>query len=150
MQAHRLQYDMSKSDKVYLKCFPGAVTQDFYDYAKPSQRFNPNMFICHFGTNSLRTNKTAEQIAKDVIDVARELKTEHNCVSVSSITHRNDKLNRKAIQVNSIIKSLCSDNHLGFINNDNITGNHLNNSGLHLNESGTAALARNFLRHINV
>ena len=38
----------------------------------------------------------------------------------------------------------------GFLDNANITNKYLNGSGLHLNYHGTAALANNFLRIINV
>ena len=48
-----------------------------------------------------------------------------------------------------MLKSLCNDYSLGFIDNGNIRRNHLNSSGLHLNMQGTAALANNFLDYID-
>ena len=144
-----MQYDMAPSDKVYLKSFPGAVTKDFHDYARPSAKFDPHLWLLHTGTNDLRSNKTPEIIAREILDVALELKTDQNCVSISSITCRNDKLNSKAMKVNLVLKSLCDENDLGYIDNSNITCRNLNYSGLHLSQSGAALLARNFLRHVN-
>ena len=149
IEAYRMQRDMSSKDKVYLKCFPGAVTEDFYDYAKPSKKFSNQMYVCHFGTNSLRSPKPPESLAKDIVNVALDLKTENNEVAVSSITHRADRLNAKALKVNEFLKSLCDTHSLGFIDNSNITKYHVNGSGIHLTEQGTVELAVNFLRHIN-
>ena len=149
IEAHRMQHDISPSDKVYLKSFPGAVAEDFHHYAKPSMKWNPNKWILHFGTNSLRSNKTPDTIAKEILDVALKLKTDQNCVTISGITYRSDKWNTKGLKVNSILKSLCDENAFGYIDNSNITARHLNNSGLHLAFSGTSLLAQNFIRHIN-
>ena len=107
------------------------------------------MYICHFGTNNLRSPKSADQIAREIVNIGLEIKTDQNEVVISSITHRNDKLNAKGSDVNKLLKSLCNDYSLGFIDNGNIRRNHLNSSGLHLNMQGTAALANNFLDYID-
>ena len=144
-----MQRDMAATDKVYLKYFPGAVTEDFYDYARPSKRFKNQMYICHFGTNCLKSPKSPEDIAKEIVNVALDLKTSENEVVVSSITFRADKLNSKALKVNSFLKPLCDTNSLGYIDNANINKHNVNGSGIHLTEQGTVKLALNFLRHIN-
>ena len=100
------------------------------------------------GTNDLRSNKSPEAIAKEILDVALELKTDQNCVSISSITYRNDRLNAKALKVNDILKSICDENDLGYIDNSNISSKNLNYSGLHLAQSGTILLVQNYLRYI--
>ena len=102
------------------------------------------------GTNNLKSaTKSPETIAKDIIDVALDLKTEQNEVVVSSITCRTDRLNAKALKVNTCIKTLCDTHSLGFIDNSNITKHDVNGSGVHLKEPGFVKLAQNFLRHIN-
>ena len=149
IQAHKMQYDMASTDKVYVKCFSGAVTSDFTHHAKPSQKYSPNMFICHLGSNDLKTAKTPEMIAKEIIKFGLELKTSDNEVLISGITYRDDRLNEKGMKVNSLVKSLCSENSLGYIDNGIIQKKHLNGSGIHLNMDGTAALAINFLDAID-
>ena len=151
IQPHRMQFDMSSSDKIYMKSFPGAVTSDFVHYSRPSTKYDNQVYVLHTGANDLRSTKTPEGIAKEIVGMALSLKKPENCVSISSITHRADnfKLNAKALKVNDILKSLCDANSLGFINNSNITNKHLNFSNLHLNQLGTTQLARNFLNHIN-
>ena len=44
---------------------------------------------------------------------------------ISSIIFRNEKLNSKGEQVNSYSKTLCSQNSIGYIDNNLITGKHL-------------------------
>ena len=46
------------------------------DYMKPSIRVKPNRFILDFGTNDLRSNRPPDEIAKAIIDLASELKSE--------------------------------------------------------------------------
>ena len=49
-------------------------------------------------TNDLRTENTANQIAKAKTDLARSLKNNGNTVTVSGIVPRLDGLNNKAIK----------------------------------------------------
>ena len=79
----------------------------------------------HFGTNSPRENKSEEEIATEIIDLAIEMKTTCNEVMISSIVPRNDDLNPKGMNINKILISLC-DFHL-IDNNFNIKNDkHLN------------------------
>ena len=149
IQAYKMQLGMRNTDKVYVKPFSGSTTSDMWHHAKPSQRFFPQMFILHSGSNDLKSLKSAEEIATEVIELGLELKTDDNEVVISGITYRNDKWNDKGHEVNNILSYKCTDSNLGFIDNSNITKQHLNGSGVHLNFQGTVALANNFLRIIN-
>ena len=40
--------------------------------------------------------------------------------------------------MNSYLKTLCSQNIIGYIDNNLITAKHLNGSGIHMNYQGTA------------
>ena len=53
------------------------------DYMKPSIRAKPNHFIFHVGTNDLNSKRTPDEIAKTIIDLASELKSEKSDVSIS-------------------------------------------------------------------
>ena len=142
---------MKPNEKIYVKSFPGAKITDMKDHAKPSQRYNPDVFILHTGTNDLRTIKSAEEISDEIIKLALELKTDENEVIVSSIIGRHDEHNQKGMKVNDLLKIKSTRYSLGFMNNSNIFINkHLNGSGLHLNYYGNIALANNFLKVINV
>ena len=136
---------------IYVKSFPGATTIDMSDHARPSQRYSPDCFILHTGSNDLRSTKTPEQISDDIIKLATDLKTDQNEVIVSAIVARKDEQNTKGLKVNDYLKIKCENYALGFISNTNIlVTEHLNGSGLHLNYHGTKALANNFLNVINV
>ena len=69
--------------KPFLRNFPGATTQCMADYMKPSIQAKPNHFILHVGTNDLNSNRPPDEIAKAIIDLALELKSEKPGVSIS-------------------------------------------------------------------
>ena len=59
------------------------------DHVKPTLRdINPDHIILHAGTNDLRTENTASQIAKATIDLVTSLKNDDNTVTVSGIVPR--------------------------------------------------------------
>ena len=151
IEAHKMKRCMNHNERIYVKSFSGAVIDDLRDYAKPSQRYDPDLFILHGGSNELRSVKTPEEISDEVVKLALELKTDKNEVMVSGLVGRSDEHNEKGMKVNDFLKIKCSKYNLCFINNSNISVNkHLNGSGLHLNQTGTNALAKNFLRVINI
>ena len=65
-------------------------------------------------------------------------------VFASGLTIRNDRLNDKGKNVNSLLKRKCVKEKICFVDNTNINVGMLNNSGLHLNERGTTRLVNNF------
>ena len=97
------------NNNLYLKCFPGAKTSGMVDYIKPSMRNNPDLVLCHFGTNDLRSDLSPVQIANAIIDVASKLKSDSNEVVVSLIINRGDGFNRKARSVKRNILKLCQE-----------------------------------------
>ena len=115
------------------------------DYVKPTLRENPNQIIVHVGTNDLASNKRPEQLAESIIGVATSLKSDTCDALVSSITVRNDQQRKKAAEVNIILKELCKEKKLYYINNEKkITVKHLNGSKLHLNKKGTSILSNTY------
>ena len=63
-----------------------------------------------------------------------------NNVFVSGLTVRNDRMNGKRKNVNSLLKRKCDEEKICFVDNTNTNVGMLNNSGLHLNERGTTRL----------
>ena len=119
-------------------------------YVIPSKSFDNDLVILHVGTNDLRENKTAKQIATNIIELAIDMKTEKNEIMVSGIIARNDKYNVKGSEVNKFLISLCSTYNFNFIDNSNINVNHLNTSGWHLNYNGTYVLGGNLVNAIKL
>ena len=70
---------------------------------------------------------------------------------VSGIVPRNYNMNGKGQKVNDLLKLICAQKNITYIDNSNILPEkHLNGSGLHLNYRGTIELASNFLDSIKL
>ena len=146
-----MKHKLQPNDKLYVKTFNGATIEDMRDYVKPTLKRNSDLIVLHVGTNDLRNEKTADNIASDIMKLILDMKTDLNDVMVSSLTSRADDLNAKGREVNSILKSECGRYDIYFIDNTNISiDKHLNGSGLHLNYKGTVTLANNFLNSIKI
>ena len=139
---HVQGYEISKSlenCKTYVKPLSGAKIRDMQDYVKPALQENPDQIVVHFGINDLASNKRPEQIAESIIGVATSLKSDTCDVLVSRRTVRSDDHRKKVAEVNRVLKELCEEKNLYYINHDKkITVKHLNRSKLHLNKKGTS------------
>ena len=145
-----MRRSLSHGDKIFVKSFPGATTDDMSFHAVPSSRTKPDKMIIHTGVNDLINENNNEKVAQGIIALAESIKTEEIQVSISGLIHTADKKKNDRIDsINKIIKDACLKRHLGFIDNGNIDyQRHLNQSGLHLNKFGDARLASNFLSAI--
>ena len=138
--------------KVFVKSFSGATTQCMVDYMKPSIRTQPDHFILHVGTNDLTSNSPSDEIARNIINLASEMKSEKSDVSISTIITRADKpeLNKKGIEVNNHLKEMCKEKNIFIIDNSKrIKPNHLNSSKIHLNKKGDKILGNIFTQHLS-
>ena len=149
IKKHHIKKYIPKGDKIYVKTFPGASTDCMKDHVKPSLKFNPDLIILHTGVNDLRSNKSPNVIADEIINLASNIKTYSNDVVISGLVGRNDELNYKLQQVNDILFNQCTERNIYFINNSNIKREHLNRT-MHLNQKGSSLLTNNFLACINV
>ena len=111
---------------------------------------NPDHIILHAGTNDLRTENTASQIAKATIDLATSLKNDDNTVTVSGIVPRLGDLDNKANEVNRRLVLMCKERNISFLSHDESIdpSKHLNESKLHLNNSGIKIFAENFSKFL--
>ena len=90
-----------------------------------------------------------EKIAKSMIDVAKNTKSDSRIVSISGIVPRNDNFNIKATEVNKELSKMCDKEKLLFLSHSNINPKiHLNKSKLHLNCNGYGKLGKNFVNFI--
>ena len=149
----RMRKLMPKNN-VHVKCFPGATTSDMADYIKPTMRRDPDVVVLHVGTNDLRSDSSSKEIAKSVMDIATNMKTEENDIIVSSIISRGDGYNEKAGTVNEHLMKFCMENDIVYLDNSNICLENLERGGtwggLHLNDSGTELFKRNILDILEV
>ena len=132
---------------VKVRPFTGAKVSCMVDHVKPTIRDDkPDHVILHTGTNDLRSEKTASQIARSITELAMSLKDNDNSVIVSGIVPRNDNLNNKATEVNNRLLLMCKERKIPFIaHSENIdSSKHLNESKLHLNHNGIKVFAENF------
>ena len=149
IEPYKMRLAVGKSEKIFMKSFAGADTESMEHYVVPSKKYEIDLVILHFGTNDLRGDKNAEDIAQGIINVGVEMKTKTNEVMISSILPRRDNidLDNKGVEVNKLLNTLCSVYNFNFVTNCNILKeDHLNKGGLHLNSSGTYALVNNLLR----
>ena len=138
--------------KVCVRNFPRATARCIADYMKPSIQTKPNQFILHVHTNHLNSNRPPDVIAKAIIDLASELKSEKSGVSVSSIIMRADKpeLNKKGSEVNHHLKEMCNRKNFYLINHSRKNkASHLNSSRIHLNRKGANILSSSLTHHIS-
>ena len=147
LQGWRMKTSMKSNDKVIVRSFPGASTDDMSFHAVPSVKRKPKCFVLHTGANDFRDEEDDNEIAKSIFGLAKILKADENTVYVSGIIKRDDeKMNARISNVNKVLKELCGEADFPFIDNCNIeVGHHLNRSGLHLNRFGDAKLAFNII-----
>ena len=122
------------------------------DFIKPLAYGNLDYLIIHAGTNDLGhlPLKDTSVNYNDIVDIVKQIDPKIK-VMFSSVTQRfdNNKLEHKVAQLNRELKAFCGKCNLGFIDNSNISKEHVGSKGLHLNGSGKARLALNFKETMN-
>ena len=147
VQSWRMRKSLSNTEKVYVKSFPGATTDDMSFYSVPTSRKRPNRIILHTGVNDLNNENDNEKVAEDILTLAESIKSDESQIFISGLIKTADKEKNTRIHIiNNILEDECIKRHIGFIDNGNIDSQkHLNQSGLHLNRFGDARLALNYL-----
>ena len=72
-------------------------------YKIPTQEKSPAEIIIYVGTNDLSSDKDPKDIANDMMQLAKSVKTDENKVAVSTILPREDKFNSNTKEVNTKI-----------------------------------------------
>ena len=129
-----------------IRAFPGAVINDFYDYAVPLIKKKPSYIIIMAGSNDA-INKSSQTILEDLLKLKSFLQSKFECeVIISCPTYRFD--NPKANSTLRNLRNIIVDLNIPVISNDNITDIHIGKRGLHLNERGSRRLAVNYLSYM--
>ena len=139
---------LSRRKRVICHTMRGAKIEDIAWNAKHmSTKHNVSDIILHVGTNN--TSDSAEIIASKITSLGESLQPKK--VTISSIIHRTKQtvLQRKKVDdANDLLKSIAQRNGWDFIDNTNITLDHLVSDGVHLNTKGVRLLANNIIQHI--
>ena len=70
-----------------MRSHPGATTDDFIDYVRPTIRKKPNLIIIHSGTNDIQNNVNTLKVISSI----KECDTDDNLkITLSSVIHRSD------------------------------------------------------------
>ena len=153
IKPHLMKKAIPSCSKFWVRSFSGSLVEDMHAYSAPSLKLKGDVIACHVGTNDLRSSKSPETIADDIINLATTLKS--NCIDVviSGIIGRNDDLvlNKKAIDVNFFLENKCfNEKNITFSSNSNILPIYnTNRGGLHLNSMGVNKLANNLIKIID-
>ena len=116
IKPYKIRNELTSNERVYVKSFPGATIKDMHEYAIPSMRYNPNLIALHVGANDLRSVKSPNDIAHEIIELSMKLKSDENGIMISSIIARKDdrSLEEKRQKVNELLKIKTSELGLGF------------------------------------
>ena len=146
----KLSRQFNYKHHVVLRSFSGAKTQCMEHYIKPNVKLSPKQKILHCGTNNLPSSEDPETIAKNIINIAKNIKADTVKVAISGIILRRDTFNLKAKQVYETLKKIYEEEKIPFISHHGMnTRFHLNSCGLHLNDKGATRLAQNFKRFLS-
>ena len=78
--------------------------------------------------------------------MATSLKSDTYDVLVSSITVRNDQHRKKVAEINIVLKELCKEKCICYINHEQkVTLKHMKGSKLHLKKKGASILSYTFV-----
>jgi len=116
---HPKSHKMSSNTQSFkVSTHPGCTKRDMMDHIKPVPRLNPKNVAVHVGTNSLRTDESAQSCANEIGKLAAMVNTQTTKVAISSLTTRTDDANLGTTK-----------NKWGFINHSDIDAKLLTASG---------------------
>ena len=103
IEQQKLRKGLNNKERVFVKHFSGATVEDMKNDVIPSKKkYENDLVILLVGTNDLRDQKAATEIAKEIVELAIDMKTEKNDIMISGIIPRRDNLNGKAMEVNKL------------------------------------------------
>ena len=135
---------MSNKRVVKVRKFPGATTDDMYNYLMPLLQKQADNVILHVGTNdasSCNSSEIVNNILKRRSLISQKLPNAN--VILSKPIMRSDTAARK-VTIEEVNKQL-NDFDFDMIDNSKLSKAHLNGRGLHLNIKGMLQFARNLI-----
>ena len=142
----KMKQNLARNEMIFVNSFPGATVRDMGSYCKPAIDKEPTRLILHCGTNDLRSSKSDVDISTEIITLAKSIETHGIDVIISGLIARGDSHEDKRRKTNLILQDMCNEEHISFIDHENIKADkHLNRSQLHLNSYGDEMLERNLV-----
>ena len=80
-----MKASLKSKEKVVIRSFPGASTDDLSFHSVPAVKRNPRPLVLHTGTNDFEEKKDDDQIARTFFGLVKTLKTDGNTLYVSGI-----------------------------------------------------------------
>ena len=142
---------------VSFKCLSSANTKQL-DYYRVTTLVDetPQAVVIHIGSNDITESKikqiNVDDLAQEIIDIGLKCRSDRvRNIAISSILVRSSfRLNQIILKINNILKALCATNGFNFICNDKIGREIVWKDVLHLTNDGTAMLADNFTKYVNI
>ena len=136
--------------------FHGASSKYMKHYVIPTLIDEcPQVVLLQCGGNGLPTSKSnpkpVEDIAKEIIDTAKlcENYGVQQILIGSVITRKQGYMDRRKRELNRILKGMCTDLGYFYVDNENITHEHLCRDDVHLTYEGSDILTLNYLHSLN-
>ena len=138
--------EISRTNTVEMRPYPGATTVDICDYIEPELHHKPDVIIIHCGTNDIENEiNTVKKIKKLIKKIDEYDKQNPPKVVTSSLIKRYDQdFNDDIADINQKLQRFCNSKGLYFIDNNNIDRSCLNKVKLHRNRPGLSYFANNF------
>ena len=129
--------------------FSGAKIADMNHHIALLLERKPDEVILHSGTNDIGDSEEENPpIADELIKLTRKVMNANIRCTVSLLTRKDYGLKTQVDRVNSIIRDKLREiTNIKVIDHEQIKHSDLNLRGLHLTQSGTAKLAKNFIKH---
>ena len=130
LQGVRLRKETKQ--RVVVKSFRGATTQDMKSFIQPTINNAPDKICLHMGTNA-------------IVDLAKTIQCTCGAeVVLSELTTRKDARKESVKSVNKLLIKYSKQHHWSLVRHCNIKEKVLNRGGLHLTKQGNELLYKNF------
>ena len=151
----KLKYKVGKM--VSFKCFSGANTKQLDYHIVPTLVDETlQTVVIHIGSNDITETKikqiNLDDLAQKIIDISLKCRSYgvRNIVILSILVRSSIHLNQIILKAKNILKVFRAINGFDFICNDEIGQEMVWKDGLHLTNGGTAILADNFGKYLNI
>ena len=130
----------------YVRPCHGETIRYQEDYVKLVLPENPDKIILHIGTSNLPSGEWNKDIAEVINNLVMSVKAQACGASISIITVRKDKHQKKVQEINDQLIDLCQAKSVTCIDHHkSIKQQHLNKSRLHLTRRSTRILSTIFI-----
>ena len=115
LRHQKLDIILKSDNKVNVKFYPSATTEDITDHLRPAMRKKPGAIIMHTGTNDLTNDANLIKHVRCITQIIEEMKGGGDIqVGFSGIIDRRDlDLGEKIKDINERLKRFC--NSKGFL-----------------------------------